>query len=602
MNAGRLLAHYEKIADAPDAIPRLRRFILDLAVRGKLVEQDPNDEPASELLKRIAEKKKRLLKAGAIRRQKVPVLINRDDLPFPLPRAWVWTQIAELGVLSPRNDSRDSHIASFVPMPMIPADYGATNVHEPRPWGEIKRGYTHFAEGDVGLAKITPCFENGKSIVFRNLTGGIGSGTTELHVVRPLFVNADYTVLFLKSPHFIETGIPRMTGTAGQKRVPAEYFANSPFPLPPLAEQHRIVAKVDELMVLCNRLEEERTARETTRDRLTAASLARLNEPDPDPAVFRNHAAFALDNLTPLTTRPNQIKALRQTILNLAVRGKLVEQDPNDEPASELLKRIAAEKARLVKAGKIRKPKSVESVSPNELVFELPSGWAAAKFSDVLIELQTGPFGSSLHQSDYEIGGTPVINPASMQDGKIVPVEKMAVGDKILERLATFKLRAGDIVMGRRGEMGRCAVVTEQEDGWLCGTGSLILHLSDSLYPKYLATLIGSPYVREYLGGFAVGSTMQNLNQSILLKMSIGLPPLAEQHCIVAKVDELMVLCDQLEASLSTGDHTRHHLLNSMLHEALTPSEEESGSIIPEITHKEPDELPGSPKVLTHPT
>ena len=111
-------------------------------------------------------------------------------------------------------------------------------------------------------------------------------------------------------------------------------------------------------MALCDRLETESTARETTRDRLTAATLARLNEPDPDPAVFRNHAAFALDNLTPLTTRPNQIKALRQTILNLAVRGKLVEQDPNDEPASELLKRIAAEKERLVKAKRIKKNRS----------------------------------------------------------------------------------------------------------------------------------------------------------------------------------------------------------------------------------------------------
>ena len=296
----------------------------------------------------------------------------------------------------------------------------------------------------------------------------------------------------------------------------------------------------------------------------------------PDSTVFQSHATFALDNFIPLTKRPDQIKSLRQTILNLAVRGKLAPQDPNDEPASELLKRIAVERARLVKAGKIKKRKSAESVLSNESVFELPSGWAAARFSDVLIELQTGPFGSSLHQSDYEIGGTPVINPASMRNGKIVPVEKMAVGENVLERLATFKLRAGDIVMGRRGEMGRCAVVTKHEEGWLCGTGSLILRLPNGLYPRYLAMLIGSPHVRQYLGGFAVGATMQNLNQSILLKMSIGLPPLAEQHRIVAKVNELMVLCDRLEASLTIGDGTRSHLLDALLYEALVSSEEES--------------------------
>ena len=322
-------------------------------------------------------------------------------------------------------------------------------------------------------------------------------------------------------------------------------------------------------MALCDRLEAARAEREATRDRLATASLARLNAPDPDPAMFQHDVAFALNNLTPLTTRPDQIKALRQTILILAVRGKLMPQDPNDEPASELLKRIAAEKARLAKSGTIRKRKTSEPAPPGSLAFELPSGWAAAKLSDVLTELQTGPFGSSLHQNDYEIGGTPVINPASMRDGEIVPVERMAVGPDTLERLATFKLQVGDIVMGRRGEMGRCAVVTEQENGWLCGTGSLILRLPQCLYPEYLAMLIGSPYVREYLGGFAVGATMQNLNQSILLKMSIALPPLAEQHRIIAKVNELMALCDRLEASLSAGDHNRGRLAGALLYDGL---------------------------------
>ncbi len=568
MNAEHLLTHFDRIADAPDAIQRLRRFILDLAVRGKLVEQDPSDEPAAELLKRIAAEKARLVKEGAIRKRRIAPL-NENELPFALPANWKWSQIAEIGLLSPRNEAADDTQASFVPMPMIASGYGEASNHEVRRWGDIKKGYTHFAEGDVGLAKITPCFQNGKSAVFRNLTGGLGSGTTELHIVRPLFVNPDFILLFLKCSHFIETGIPRMTGTAGQKRVPTEYFAYSPFPLPPLAEQHRIVAKVDELMALCDRLETARKKRETTRNRLAAASLIRLNAPDPDQMVFRSHAAFALDNLASLTARPDQIKVLRQTILNLAVRGKLVEQNPNDEPASELLKRVATGKKRMVEAGEIRKRKTSEPTPPDSLAFELPSGWAAAKFSDVLTELQTGPFGSSLHQNDYEIGGTPVINPASMRDGKIVPVEKMAVGADTLERLATFKLRAGDIVMGRRGEMGRCAVVTEQEDGWLCGTGSLILRLSRCLYPEYLAMLIGSPYVREYLGGSAVGATMQNLNQSILLKMGIGLPPLAEQHRIVAKVDELMALCDRLEESLATGEGTRGWLIDALLHETL---------------------------------
>ena len=342
--------------------------------------------------------------------------------------------------------------------------------------------------------------------------------------------------------------------------------------VPPLAEQHRIVAKVDELMALCDRLEVARQNREATRDRFAASTLARLNQPDPDPHIFRDHAAFALKTFAPLTTRPDQIKALRQTILNLAVRGRLVPQDPNDEPASELLKRIAAEKARLVRASDARNVKATDTAKPGTPLFDLMNGWHAAQMREILLELQTGPFGSSLHQSDYEVGGTPVVNPAAIQSERLVPVEKMAVGPATLERLSTFKLRAGDIVMGRRGEMERCAAVTENEDGWVCGTGCLILRLPRCVYAPFVVLLIGSPYVREYLGGSAVGATMQNLNQNILLNLTVALPPLAEQHRIVAKVDELMALYGRLEASLTETDTSRLRLLDAILHAALAPS------------------------------
>ena len=260
---------------------------------------------------------------------------------------------------------------------------------------------------------------------------------------------------------------------------------------------------------------------------------------------------------------PDAVPRLRCFLLDLAVRGRLIQQDPTDEPAAELLKRFAAEKARLEKSGELKGRKHSNTAPPSGLDFSLRSGWAAARLSDVLIEMQTGPFGSSLHQRDYEIGGTPVINPTSIQEGKIVPIEKMAVGGTTLERLSTFKLRKGDIVIGRRGEMGRCAVVTDQEDGWLCGTGSLILRLPTDCYAEYLVLLIGSPLTREYLSGSSVGATMRNLNQSILFGMSIGVPPLAEQNRIVAKVDELMALCDQLEETRARREDTRDRLIKT---------------------------------------
>ncbi|HTF65088.1 MAG TPA: restriction endonuclease subunit S [Edaphobacter sp.] len=267
-----------------------------------------------------------------------------------------------------------------------------------------------------------------------------------------------------------------------------------------------------------------------------------------------------------ISDAPDAVSRLRRFILDLAVRGKLIEQDPTDESASDLLRRIQTEKARLVKEGKINLEKPPKPTSPDDLAFELRPKWEAVRISQILVELQTGPFGSSLHQSDYQKGGIPVINPASIKHERIVPIDRMAVGPATLKRLATFKLRAGDIVMARRGEMGRCAVVTSREEGWLCGTGSLILRLPSCVCARFFVVLIGSPFVREYLGGSAVGATMQNLNQSILLNLIIGLPPLAEQQRIVAKVDELMALCDRLEKSVHEREHQRDRLTTASLY------------------------------------
>ena len=560
MNADRLFALYNRVAEAPDAVGRLRRFVLDLAVRGKLVEQDPTDEPATELLKRIAEEKARLTKAGAFRKPRAIVLVDADEFPFSIPRGWEWTLIAKIGVINPRNEASDNHQASFVPMSLIAAEYGKSNQHEPRLWGKIKRGYTHFAEGDVGLAKITPCFENGKSTVFRNLTGGIGSGTTELHVVRPLYVTAEYIVVFLKSPYFINTGISRMTGTAGQKRVPRDYFTSSPFPLPPLAEQHRIVAKVDELMALCDRLEEARTTREDTRDRLTKASLARLIAPDADVPTFRSHARFAVNTFPALTACADQVQLLRQTILNLAVRGKLVQQDPADEPASELLKRITTEKVRQVKAGRIVGKKALypQMVPPP---FNLPQTWCWV------------PLGAIFQ---YDAGAK--CDPKSLDSSLwLLALEDIEKGTgRLLKQVRTTERKPkstksqflpGDILYGKlRPYLNK--VLVADETGYSTTEIVAIRHYLP-LSSGYCALALRRPDFVDYVTRLGQGTKMPRLRTDDAVVAPFPLPPLAEQHRIVAKVDELMALCDQMEAGIAAVDSTRSRLLESLLHDAL---------------------------------
>ena len=527
MTPERLLACYDKVADAPDAVARLRRFVLDLAVHGKLVAQDPRDEPASELLQRIAAEKARLVKAGEIRKSKALAVLDQDEVPFPLPRGWVWSQIGELGVISPRNDVPNDRLTSFVPMPMIAAEYGVPNGHEIRAWSEIKKGYTHFAEGDVGLAKITPCFENGKSTVFRNLTGGAGSGTTELHIVRPLLVSADYILLFLKSPYFIDTGIPRMTGTAGQKRIPTEYFISSPFPLPPLAEQHRIVAKVDELMALCDRLEAARAGREGCRDRLTAAGLARLDRPDPDAAAFRGHAARALETIPSLTERPDQIKALRRTILNLAVRGQFSQKQSNATQFSTL------KQYRKLQNG-----------------YAFKSSWFSKK-------------------------GIRLLRNANIGHGIIRWNETVYLPEDRIREFEQFMLTEGDIVL----TLDRPFIATGTKVTRVTRSDipSLLLQRVGRFYETapgladdYLLIWIKSPHFNEQIDpGRSNG--VPHISSKQVEAAQIFVPPLAEQRRIVARVDELMALCDRLEACLDRSADLRRRLLDALLHAALAP-------------------------------
>ena len=271
----RVAQHFDLLAGRPAAIDALEQTLLQLAVRGLLVPQDPQDEPASALLQKIRTEKDRLIATGQIKQGKPLPPITDEEKPFALPVGWEWSSLATVGVISPRNYVADDAFASFVEMRSIPVAFGEAHISEERPWRDIKSGFTHFAEGDVGVAKITPCFENGKSTVFQNLSNGVGAGTTELHVVRPLCgLIPQYVLLFLKSPAFLKAGEGVMTGSAGQKRLPRAYFENTPFPLPPLAEQTRIVTRVTALRRLCSDLRQRLAERQSVQARLAQALVA----------------------------------------------------------------------------------------------------------------------------------------------------------------------------------------------------------------------------------------------------------------------------------------------------------------------------------------
>lgn len=324
------LAAFDLLATPQGGIGRLRRLILELAVQGKLASQSTQDEHASAIVASA-----RAAKGLSVSRQSAAENGATDTPAPPLPSGWCWSSLSEIGLINPRNQADDNTIASFVQMSSVPVALMKPHLTEPRPWREIKTGFTHFAEGDVGVAKIAPCFENGKSTVFRRLHGGIGAGTTELHIFRPLGdVLAEYVLVFLKSPAFLRNGETAMTGTAGQKRLPRSYFEGAPFPLPPIAEQHRIVARVEELMKLCDALEQNGRLADEQHARLTSTLFDALATSESAQALAENWQRVA-EHFDLLLDRPEAIDALEQTILQLAVRGLLVRPDVRDAVDTE---------------------------------------------------------------------------------------------------------------------------------------------------------------------------------------------------------------------------------------------------------------------------
>ena len=263
-----ILKYISDISFEKDKLRRIvqqaKNKILDLAIRGKLVPQDPNDEPASVLLERIRAEKEELIKQGKIKRDKKESVIFKgddnsyylrteletmeiaDELPYEIPESWEWARIGNVFQVNPRNKLDDLLEVSFIPMPLIDDGFSGKHTSEVRVWKKIKSGFTHFTEGDIGIAKITPCFENRKSVVFRNLKNNYGAGTTELHVLRPYAssILPEYVLAYVKSSMFIDKGKQEFTGAVGQQRIGKDYVENSYFPIPPLAEQKRIVEQI----------------------------------------------------------------------------------------------------------------------------------------------------------------------------------------------------------------------------------------------------------------------------------------------------------------------------------------------------------------------
>ena len=449
-----------------------------------------------------------------------PVCIA-DEVPFDIPESWEWVRLGNIGDWG----------SGATPNRTTPEYYNG-NI----PWlktGDLNDNYiTDIPETitELALAKTSVRLNPIGSVLIAMYGATIGklgilkipATTNQACCACVPFTDIynEFLFYFLMSQKvaFVKRG----EGGA-QPNISKEKIVSTLMPLPPVAEQKRIVEKL------------------------------RILQPYIDYYAVLEKSDIKLTQSFP--------EKLKKCILQYAVQGKLVPQDPADEPASVLLERIRAEKEQLIKKGKIKRDKhesvifrrdnsyyeisgKEEVCIDDEIPFEIPDSWVWVRLGTALNPASTGPFGSMVHKEDYVESGIPIVNPANIIHGNISSEKIKKVSNATANRLSSYKLKAFDIIIGRRGEMGRSAVVESHQEGWLCGTGCFFVTPSKLLLPQYLVFLLNSPFVKAALTENSVGTTMNNLNHNILQSLLIPVPPINEQKKIMTNYQKSTAILD----------------------------------------------------------
>ena len=547
-------------------IKKLRELILDLAVRGKLVPQDPSDEPASVLLEHIAAEKMRLVKEGKIKKPKALPEISEEEKPFELPVGWTWIKLGNAGIGSTgKTPSTANHAFFNGVIPFIgPGQISISGELLDTDKNLSELGLEHSAEannGDILMVCIGGSI--GKAVVANKLI----AFNQQINAIRPIEINSKFLLAVMTASFFYKVLLEKATGSA-TPIINRGKWEELPIPIAPIQEQHRIVAKVDELMAICDQLELQCEAQLAAHQTLVEALLTTLTDSGDAGELAQNWARLSTHFDTLFTTEAS-IDALKQTILQLAVMGMLVPQDPSDEPASALLERIATEKARLVKEKKIKKEKPLPAISEGEKPFELPQGWEWCRLGSLMPQFQNGA------SSRGDNGGIPitVLRLADIKDWKVslVDTRELSIDSKSIDK---YLLEKGDTLIirvnGSSDIVGRFIGCDESYDAIYCDHFIRMRFLIEVFNTRYLSLLGSSNIVRAKIADLFVSTAGQKtVNQGHISSIVLPLPSITEQHRIVAKVDELMTICDQLKSRLQTSQQTQLALAESLVEGAI---------------------------------
>lgn len=540
-------------------VKKLRELILELAVRGKLVPQDPNDEPASELLKRIQAEKNKLVSEGKLKKEKPLTLIGEDEKPFELPLGWEWVRVDEVG----HDWGQKTPNQEFTYIEVSAIDNHRGSVVSPevvKPEDAPSRARKVVKQNTIIYSTVRPYLLNIAVIDTEFEPEAIAS--TAFAIIHPYCeMPSRYFLYYLRSPVFIKYVESVQTGIAYPAINDGQFYSGL-LALPPVTEQHRIVAKVDELMALCDQLEQQHSNAQEAHETLVSQLLATLTQGQ-NAAEFNANWQRIYAHFDVLFTTEASIDALKQTLLQLAVMGKLVPQDHNDEPASELLKRIQAEKAKLIAEGKLKKDKQLMPIGEDEKPFELPKGWEWARLQDVY-DVRDGTHDTP----KYTETGFPLVTSKNLYSGTLdfSAIKYISEQDhlKIKER---SKVDKGDILFAMIGSIGNPVVVDTDLEFSIKNV---------ALFKPYSANLSNTIYLLKYLINAAInlreeaaGAVQSFVSLGVIRNYLLPLPPLAEQHRIVAKVDALMALCDQLKTRIQQANQQQQGIADALVAQAV---------------------------------
>jgi len=551
--------NFESLISTPKGVQKLRQLILQLAVMGKLVPQDSSDEPASILLEKIRQEKEKLVKEGKIKKEKPLAAIKPSEIPYELPPGWEWVRLGDVAELKiGKTPSRNE------PQYWEDQDYSWINISDMKHGETInisKQYVSQKAYDKVFKGKISP---QGTLLMSFKLTIGKMSllGIDAFHneaIISIIPYVEDLKQYLFKCLSVFEIDKEKNKAIKGNT-LNKNSLNRIILAIPPLAEQHRIVATVDRLLALCDELEIQKNKQQANLILLgKTANISLINVQSPE--EFNRNWRLIFENFESIYSTPENVTQLRQAILQLAVMGKLVPQNSSDEPASILLEKIRQEKEKLVKEGKIKKEKPLAAIKPSEIPYELPHGWEWVRLGDVA-ELKIGKTPSRNEPQYWEDQDYSWINISDMKHGETINISKQYVSQKAYDKVFKGKISPqGTLLMSFKltiGKMSLLGIDAFHNEAII----SIIPYVED--LKQYLFKCLSVFEIDKEKNKAIKGNT---LNKNSLNRIILAIPPLAEQHRIVATVDRLLLCCDQLEQKLTQASKNREELVEVMVNE-----------------------------------